>query len=274
MLSSSGLLDPEQYETVDYDRHRGLKLSKLPAGEKDTLSPWQVGRLNHKERRIELDKIERLDRPTLAQTDRTGRFRSIFDMESLKTMVHKPIKNISSRVDSKWQNWQTLNKEEQKPERKESPRRKLSLPKPLKARVLELETEEILPVPINPKKFRSPGKLSCKRHLVQHINYREIEDSMFRKPMTANRFDLLCRKLENKVFSGEQASTTDKVRVINFPINEQNAAPATEPVSDKPTTVGLREHRLRHTFTNTFYLRNKVSRDKRQSDSSLDCPLP
>lgn len=41
---------------------------------------------------------------------------------------------------------------------------------------------------------------------------------MFRKPMTTNRFDLLCRKLEAKMT--DHHTTSEKIRVINFPVNE------------------------------------------------------
>ena len=125
-------------------------------------------------------------------------------------------------------------------------------------------------MPIDRKKFRSPNKLSSKRHLVQHINYREIEESMFRKPMTANRFDLLCRKLETRMFQ-EQSQPSEKIRVINFPVNEEKELHPTSP--EKTTPANLREHKMRHTFANTFYLRNKIQKDRRESNSSLDCPF-
>lgn len=36
--------------------------------------------------------------------------------------------------------------------------------------------------------------------------------------MTTNRFDLLCRKLEAKMT--DHHTTPEKIRVINFPVNE------------------------------------------------------
>lgn len=106
LLSSDCLLDPEQFETVDYSRQDRGGLAKHNNG--DTLSPWQVSQ-RRPEHRIELSKLERLDRPSMAETDRTGRFRSIFDIESLKNLAQKPLKNITSRVDTRWTGgWHTL----------------------------------------------------------------------------------------------------------------------------------------------------------------------
>jgi hypothetical protein len=55
IFSTSGLLDPEQFEALDYNRnpHRGLKVSNR--NDPGTLSPWQV---THRPRIQLKEKIE------------------------------------------------------------------------------------------------------------------------------------------------------------------------------------------------------------------------
>jgi hypothetical protein len=47
----------------------------------------------------------------MAETDRAGRFRSIYDIEGIKNIKHNPLKHITSRIDNKWREYHTLDKE-------------------------------------------------------------------------------------------------------------------------------------------------------------------
>lgn len=78
-----------------------------------------------------------IGRPTMAQTDRVGRFKSIFDLDSLPKHRPSALRHVSSKIDNKWDGYVQPERDSiEKNERRERVAKKLQPPKPLKARMM------------------------------------------------------------------------------------------------------------------------------------------
>lgn len=103
----------------------------------DLISPWEDNKYMRSRRQdCHLpETFNTLDRPTMAQTDRTGKFRNIFDLAEL-SRTKKHFRDVASKVDNKWDGYSNTIDAAVKAQRKTNLNREVVLPKPLPARML------------------------------------------------------------------------------------------------------------------------------------------